>query len=255
MKITLLQTDIAWAQPAENISRADALLRTHAGSDVYVLPEMWATGFATEPEGIAEAEETCRSLAWMRRTALEHDCAVCGSLAVRCADGTYRNRQYFCTPGDVAFYDKHHLFSYGHEDRFYTAGSCRRVVEWRGCRFLLVTCYDLRFPLWSRYTRESPFDAIVCVANWPQSRQTAWEVLTRARAIENQCYVLAVNRVGDDHYSHYSGRSRVADPRGNILCQCAADAADAVTLDLDLAALQSARDRFRVLDDADPFRL
>ena len=253
MKVTLLQTDIAWAQPEENIRRADTLLRAHEGSDLYVLPEMWATGFATEPEGIAADEQRNAALDWMQQTARRLDCAVCGSLAVRCADGTYRNRQYFCTPADTFFYDKHHLFSYGHEDRYYTAGQQRLTVEWRGCRFRLVTCYDLRFPLWSRYTPADPYDVLVCVANWPESRQTAWEVLTRARAIENQCYMVAVNRVGDDQYSHNLGQSRVVDARGDVLCQCADHVVDTVTFDLDLAALRSARQRFRVLDDADKF--
>lgn len=255
MKVTLLQTNIVWAQSEENIRHADALLRTHEGSSLYVLPEMWATGFATEPEGIAADEQQNAALEWMRQTARRQNCAVCGSLAVRCADGTFRNRHYFCTPQTVTFYDKHHLFSYGHENRYYTAGDHRCIVEWQGCRFLLLTCYDLRFPVWSRYRPDAPFDVMVCVANWPQSRQTAWEVLTRARAIENQSYMVAVNRVGDDHYSHYSGQSRVVDSRGNILCQCADDATDVLTFDLDLTALQTDRRRFRVLDDADHFIL
>lgn len=255
MKVTLLQTDIEWAQPEANIRRADALVRANGGSDLYVLPEMWATGFATEPEGIAEAEEESLALRWMRDTAREHDCAVCGSLAVHCADGSFRNRHYFCTPNGVFYYDKHHLFTYGHEDRFYTAGRERCIVEWRGCRFLLVTCYDLRFPVWSRYTDEAPFDVILVVANWPQSRQTAWEVLTRARAIENQAYLVGVNRVGDDHYSHYQGASRVVDARGDIIAQCTDDEEQALSVTLDLEGQRTMRERFRVLSDADAFRL
>ena len=255
MKVTLLQTDIKWAQPEVNIHRVDALLRANGGGDLYVLPEMCATGFATEPEGIAEAEEESLALQWMRETARECSCAVSGSLAVHCADGTFRNRHYFCTPDGLSYYDKHHLFTYGHEDRFYTAGRERCIVEWRGCRLLLVTCYDLRFPLWSRYTAEAPFDVILAVANWPQSRQTAWEVLTRARAIENQAYLVGVNRVGDDHYSHYQGASRVVDARGDIVGACAHDNEQALTLTLDLDGLHTMRERFRVLDDADPFTL
>lgn len=255
MKVTLLQTDILWAQPEANILRADQLLRAHEGSSLYVLPEMWATGFATEPKGIAADVQQNTALEWMQQTARRLGCAVCGSLAVRCADGSYRNRHYFCTPADTVFYDKHHLFSYGHEDRYYTAGNDRCIVEWQDCRFFLLTCYDLRFPVWSRYTRDEPFDVMVCVANWPQSRQMAWEVLTRARAVENQSYMVAVNRVGDDSYSHYLGQSRVVDSCGNILCQCADDEADALTFDLDLTTLHSARQRFRVLDDADNFSL
>ena len=102
---------------------------------------------------------------------------------------------------------------------------------------------------------EHPFDAIICVANWPQSRQAVWDVLTRARAIENQCYLVGVNRVGNDDYSHYLGQSRIVDGRGNVLCQCADDAEQVVTFCLDLSALESSRQRFRVLDDADPFTL
>lgn len=255
MKVTLLQTDITWSQPEVNIRRADALLRANGGSDLYVLPEMWATGFATEPEGIAEAEDGSFALQWMREVARECGCAVCGSLAVRCADGSFRNRHYFCTPDALFFYDKHHLFTYGHEDHFYTAGQQRCIVEWRGCRFLLVTCYDLRFPLWSRYTAEAPFDVILVVANWPQSRQTAWEVLTRARAIENQSYLVGVNRVGDDCYSHYQGASRVVDARGDVVGLCADNVEQAITIELNLDAQRTMRERFRVLDDADSFRL
>ena len=255
MRMTLLQTDIVWADPDANIRQAEALLRQHAGSDVYVLPEMWATGFATEPEGIAQSESACAALRWMQKIAREYDCAVAGSLAVQTADGHYRNRHYFCCPEDTTWYDKHHLFTYGHEDRFYTAGDKRVVVTWRGCRFRLATCYDLRFPLWTRYTEEQPFDVIICVANWPQSRQTAWEVLTRARAVENQSYLVAVNRTGDDSYSHYVGESRVVDARGTILGQCDADTVQALTVVLALEALLSARRRFRVLDDSDPFIL
>lgn len=255
MKFTLLQTDIQWASPEENIRHADALIRTSRGSDVYVLPEMWTTGFATEPEGIAETEESSAALRWMQETAVERHCAVCGSLAVRVADGTYRNRCYFCTPDGVSYYDKHHLFTYGRENLSYTAGQERCVVEYQGFRILLITCYDLRFPLWSRYKKEHPFDVIICVANWPQSRQTAWEVLTRARAIENQCFLVGVNRIGNDPYSHYQGSSRVVSARGDIQFQCADGMEQALCGEIDLEALHTMRERFRVLDDADAFVL
>ncbi|MBQ8655824.1 MAG: nitrilase family protein [Prevotella sp.] len=254
MKVTLLQTDIQWAAVDANIRRADELLARHAGSDLYVLPEMWSTGFATEPQGIALPESENPAKAWMQQTAQAHRCAVCGSLAVVDGDGTFRNRSYFCTPEGVSHYDKHHLFSYGHEDRFYTAGNGRTVVEYGGWRFLLVTCYDLRFPVWSRYTQEQPFDAIVVVANWPESRQTAWRVLTQARAIENQAYLIGVNRVGDDPYSHYVGESVVVSPRGDIVSRCQ-QTEQALTVDLDLDKLRTMRERFRVLNDADRFTL
>lgn len=255
MKLTLLQTDIQWAQPQTNILRAEEMIAANMGSHLYVLPEMWATGFATEPQGIAEEEDLSQALTWMKRMARQHQCAICGSLAVHLNDGTYRNRQYFCTPEDVYMYDKHHLFTHGHEDRYYQAGQGRVVAEYMGYRFLLLTCYDLRFPVWSRNTDSQPYDVIICVANWPQSRQTAWDVLTRSRAIENQAFLIGVNRVGDDHYSHYQGCSRVVSPLGDIILQGPDDEEAVLSTDIDIDSLQAMRQRFRVLNDADSFRL
>ncbi len=253
MKVTLLQTDIRWARPDENILEARRLMDRCQGSDLYVLPEMWSTGFATEPEGIACDADDNAALRWMQQTASERQCAVSGSLAVRLADGTFRNRHYFADgrSGALHFYDKHHLFSYGHENRYYTAGQQHCIVTYCGFRLLLLTCYDLRFPCWSRYADGREYDAIVCVANWPQSRQSAWQLLTRARAIENQCYLVGVNRVGDDHYSHYAGASVVIDPIGLTLVQCRRHEVQALSAELSKAELERRRQKFRVLDDRD----
>ena len=253
MKVTLLQTDIQWAQPEQNIQQAAALIDGSDASDLYVLPEMWSTGFATEPEGIASLEVDNEALLWMQRTAREHCCAICGSLAVRLDDGTYRNRHYFVDgrSSQTVYYDKHHLFSFGHEDSFYTPGQSHRIVCYEGFRLLLLTCYDLRFPCWSRYSTGREYDAIVLVANWPESRQSAWQLLTRARAIENQCYLVGVNRVGDDSYSHYAGASVVIDPIGRTLGQCRRHEVQSLTVTLDVEELRRRRDKFRVLDDRD----
>ena len=253
MKVTLLQTDIRWAQPQENIREAARLLSLSEESDLYVLPEMWSTGFATDADGIAADEEGNAALLWMQREARERRCAICGSLAVRVADGSFRNRHYFVDgrAGTVSYYDKHHLFAHGHEDRCYTAGTEHTIVDYAGFRLLLLTCYDLRFPCWSRYATGREYDAIVLVANWPASRQSAWQVLTRARAIENQCYVVACNRVGDDAHSHYAGCSVVVDPIGRTLVQCRKDCQQMLTTDLDLQELHRRRAKFRVLDDRD----
>ena len=229
------------------------MLTAHPGADLYVLPEMWSTGFATEPQGIAHDEEGNPALQWMQLTAQAHQCAICGSLAVHLADGTYRNRHYFADgrQGTLSYYDKHHLFTYGHEDRDYTPGSEPTIVSYAGFRLLLLTCYDLRFPCWSRYAAGREYDAIVIVANWPASRQSAWQLLTRARAIENQCYLIGVNRVGDDHYNHYLGASCVIDAYGKTLGQCRRDTVQTLTVDLDLPELQRRRGKFRVLDYRD----
>ena len=253
MKVTLLQTDICWAQPDENIRQARQLLSQSEESDLYVLPEMWSTGFATEPEGIAADEAGNAALEWMTSEAAARRCAISGSLAVRLADGTYRNRHYFVDglTGHISYYDKHHLFTYGHEHHYYTAGQQHTVVEYGGFRLLLLTCYDLRFPCWSRYATGMEYDAIIIVANWPESRQSAWQLLTRARAIENQCYLIGCNRVGDDHYSHYAGCSVVVDAYGKALGQCRKNSVESLTVNLDLAELQRRRSKFRVLDDRD----
>lgn len=253
MKVTLLQINIEWGNPSENIRRAERLIADEPGSDLYVLPEMWATGFATEPFGIAEDEQRSLALEWMQRMAKERKCAVCGSLAIHTADDTYRNRHFFVDGrnGLVSYYDKHHLFRYGHEERYYVPGSEHTVVEYMGWRLLLLTCYDLRFPLWSRYAEDLRFDAVIVVANWPESRQNAWQILTRARAIENQAFLVGCNRVGDDRYCHYRGLSAIVSPIGRTLASCPSDRESVVTASLDMAVLEHQRTKFRVLDDRD----
>lgn len=243
MKVTAIPLDIVWADPEKNILQAQQMIQHAPLSDLYVLPEMWATGFAVEPTGIAEDEETSKALAWMRDFALINGSAICGSLAVKTADGHYRNRHYFVTPDNVVFYDKHHLFKHGSEHLFYTPGDTHVVAHWQGMRFLLQTCYDLRFPVFSRYGRAGEYDAIIYVANWPSSRQFAWNTLLRARAIENQCYVIGVNRTGFDPNTHYEGGSAIISPIGKT--------SESLTAEISLDALGKMRDKFPVLDDRD----
>ena len=249
MKITLLQTDICWANPQENHRRAEALLMRAERSDVYVLPEMFSTGFATEPEGIAEHEG--QSLRWLRGMAARLDAALAGSVAVE-VEGRFYNRLYFVQPdGTTLSYDKRHLFGYGGEKASYQPGTERVVVEFRGVRFLLQVCYDLRFPVWSRNCEE--YDCALYVANWPASRRMAWDVLLRARAIENQCYVCGVNRVGDDAMCHYDGGTALVHPYGHALATATDSAEGFATAELDMEALRAFRDKFLVLKDRDSF--
>ena len=250
MKVTIFQTNVRWAQPDENVENVQHLLDENMGADLYVLPEMWATGFATTPHDIAEQENSV-ALSWMRRTAAERSCAVSGSLLIQTVDGKYHNRHYFVTPQQTFFYDKHHLFTYGHEDRYITPGNEHVIATWQGRRFLLLTCYDLRFPLWARYGRVGEYDAIIVVANWPESRQQAWRILTRARAVENQCYLIGANRVGDDEVCHYCGESLVCDAKGETLVEGTTNQEIAITADLDFEKLETIRSRFKVLEDRD----
>lgn len=248
IKITALQMDIEWGNPEANAGEAMKAVRQNEGSDVYVLPEMWSTGFVTEPKGISEPD--CRSLDWMRETAALTGSAIAGSVATQVAEGDYRNRFYFVRPdGGVAFYDKHHLFTYGGEHKRYTAGGERTVVEYKGVRFMLRVCYDLRFPVWNR--NHEDYDCALFVANWPTSRIEAWRTLLRARAIENQCYVVGVNRVGTDPICGYCGATAIIDPYGQTLAECGRNRVEAVTAEIDMEALEAFRRKFPVLKDRD----
>ena len=256
MRVTLLQTDITWASPPTNRENVDAMLASTPGSDLYVLPEMWSTGFATTPDGIAESDGS--TLEWMLTKSRETGAALCGSLSISVVSGTgavgYYNRHYFVEPdGTCQYYDKRHLFGYGGEDKHYERGSRRVIVNYQGWRWLLLTCYDLRFPVWSRNRLD--YDGIIVVANWPASRRRVWDVLIRARAIENQCVLLATNRVGSDASCHYDGGSAIIDAKGHLLAACADDEQSACTADLSMAELMAFRRKFDVLHDRDDFDL
>jgi len=252
MKITILQRNIEWANPQANIARADEAISCLPDADLFVLPEMFSTGFCTQPEGIAESTDS-ETLYWMKRKAAERNCAIAGSVAV-CENGNYYNRFYFVHPdGAVQHYDKKHLFTFGGEHKRFTAGTERVVVNFRGVRILLEVCYDLRFPVWSRNLGD--YDMILYVASWPTPRVDAWSALLRARAIENQCYVAGVNRMGTDPTCEYSGGSAIIDPYGKTIAECPWSRESAVSADIDMEALQAFRKKFPVLDDADPFTL
>lgn len=251
MKITLLQQDIVWASPEENQEAAYQAIKNAPKSDVYVLPEMWSTGFATEPEGIAEKDRN--SLNWMKQMAHRMDAAIAGSIATE-EDGRFYNRFYFVTPDwNEVHYDKHHLFTYSGEHLRYTAGQERVVVEFRGVRFLLQVCYDLRFPIFARNTASGPdaYDVALYVASWPTSRRAPWDALLRARAIENQCYVCGVDRTGNDPACEYNGGTAIIDAYGKTVAACPDGQVATVTAEIDMEALQAFRQKFPVLGDRD----
>lgn len=260
MKVTLIQMDIAWENPEENRRRAQELMLSAPRSDLYVLPEMFTTGFAVHKGGALEPHDgdTHR---WMKEMAQRLDAAITGSVAVVTEDGDSRNRMYFVKPdGSIRYYDKRHLFTYGGEDKLYTQGTEKTIVEWRGVRFMLQVCYDLRFPVFVRNTmrsgedgaeRKPQYDCCIYVANWPDSRRRVWNVLTRARAIENQCFVLAANRVGDDPICHYDGGSVVVDAYGKDVAAATDNQQMTITAELDMEWLEKFRKKFPVLADGD----
>ena len=248
MKVTILQRDILWADPVGNVARADEVINRNPGSDLYILPEMFSTGFCTKPEGIAESSES-DTLAWMKAKASATGAAIGGSVAIN-DKGRYYNRFYFAKPdGSVITYDKKHLFTFGGEHNHFTAGEERVIVEWKGVRILLEICYDLRFPVWAR--NKGDYDMIIYVASWPTPRVDAWKALLTARAIENQCYVAGVNRIGSDPSNDFCGGSRVIDPYGRIMVECVDGVEMESTVDVDMKVLEAFREKFPVLNDAD----
>ena len=248
MKITLLQRDTVWGDPKQNSINTEEALKKYTDTDLFILPEMFSTGFVTNPAGIAESADGI-SLNWMKKVAAEKNCAICGSVAVE-ENGCFYNRFYFVEPdGTVHFYNKHHLFTYGGEHKTYTAGNERVIVNYKGIRIQLLVCYDLRFPTWARNQKD--YDMIIYVASWPSVRRKAWSTLLEARAIENQCFVAGVNRTGTDPYCIYNGGSRLIDPYGETIAACVDNKECEATGEINMEVLNAFRAKFPVLDDRD----
>ncbi|WP_028240015.1 amidohydrolase [Stutzerimonas azotifigens] len=251
LEIALVQTDLAWQDPERNRAHFADLLTRARGADLIVLPEMFTTGFSMESAELAE-DVGGTSTAWMLRQAQALDAVVTGSLIIRAGDGRHYNRLLWARPdGSLAHYDKRHLFRMAGEHKHYTAGDRQALFEVNGWRVRPLICYDLRFPVWSRDPYDT--DLLVYTANWPAARRQHWNRLLPARAIENLCYVAAVNRVGTDGKGHpYSGDSQVLDFQGDALL--AAEAGDGVfRTRLSAEGLAAYRERFPAYQDADPF--
>lgn len=252
MNILLLQTDIKWQKPSENRQNARNIIDAAPEADLIILPEMFTTGFCMSPKDVAEKADT-DTLAWMQQLAKEKNAAIAGSVATE-DNGNYYNRFYFVKPnGSFSTYNKHHLFTFAGEDHKYTAGDAKVIVEYKGIRILLQICYDLRFPVFSRNTGD--YDMIVYVANWPTPRIEAWNTLLRARAIENQCYVAAVNRMGNDPDNEYCGGTALIDFLGKTIIEAGNGKEEAVLGSIDMQALNEFRKNFPALNDADQFRI
>lgn len=252
LRIGLVQFDIAWENPGENMRRIEKLLDANDRTDLVILPEMWSTGFTMRPEAAAESA-TGPALQWMSGQARERNTALCGSVAVAEGD-RYFNRWYCVFPdGMIASYDKKHLFSFGKEDLYYSPGNQRTYIEINGWKIMPIVCYDLRFPVWCRNTDD--YDLMVVVANWPKPRIHHWDALLKARAIENQSYVAGVNRIGqDDNGLLYNGHSCIFDMNGQEILTLE-EKETLGTVVLDKQALTSFRQQYRFLQDRDQFNL
>jgi omega-amidase len=252
MEVALVQCSLHWENPELNRAHLDKVFRTlSSGLDVIVLPEMFTTGFTMEPANISLSEGQL-TLSWMREWSGKLNAAIVGSLIWQ-EGADFRNRLVFMKPdGSHHTYDKRHTFTLAGEDKVYTRGSESIRVHFRGITFCPLICYDLRFPVWSRY--HEPYDVLLYVANWPEPRISAWDVLLRARAIENMAYVVGVNRVGYDSNGHkYPGHSAVYDVLGKRLGY--SEIEEVLYIQLDPAHIIDTRSKLRFLNDRDSFSL
>ncbi len=253
LELALIQTELAWQDPAANRAHFADLLAEARAADLVILPEMFSTGFSMHSSALAEPEDG-PTTAWLLEQAERIGSVICGSLIIQAADGSYRNRLLWARPdGTLAHYDKRHLFRMAGEHKHYAAGEQQVLLELNGWRVRPLICYDLRFPVWSRDAGGT--DLLLYTANWPAARRQHWNRLLPARAIENLCYVAAVNRIGSDGNGHpYSGDSQVLDFQGDALL-VPGETAGVFRVRLSAANLATYRERFPAHLDADAFSL
>ena len=261
LQVSIIQADLVWENKTANLKQLEDKILQLPATEIVVLPEMFSTGFSMRAKDLAETMEG-PSVQWMRSIAKQKKIILTGSLIIE-DEGNYYNRLIWMLPnGELGYYDKRHLFGYAGEHQHYAAGNKRLIASVKGWKINLIVCYDLRFPVWMRQQKDvdgsfengqSEYDLLVCVANWPEKRSHAWKTLLMARAIENQCYVVAVNRVGNDGNGIYhSGNSMVISPLGEIIFEKAHETVEH-TLQLNGDLLVEVRNTLPFLKDADQF--
>ncbi|NCC74157.1 MAG: amidohydrolase [Sphingobacteriia bacterium] len=259
LTVALVQSSLIWENTEANLALFDEKLSgLKTDTHLILLPEMFNTGFSMNPVKIAETPNG-RSFTWLKQKSREFDCVISGSILTE-VDGKYYNRLYWMHPdGKFDYYDKHHLFRMGEEHQVFTAGMQRPLFLVKGWKIFPFICYDLRFPVWmkNRFQNETyNYDLIVGVANWPAVRQNAWKQLLVARSVENQAYLAAVNRVGEDGNGHFhAGDSCIIDPLGQIIGQTDSGKENIITATLSYKMLQDYRRQFPVGCDWDEFIL
>lgn len=255
LKITVFQAYLFWENIDKNLQNISLKLAEglREKTDLIVLPEMFNTGFTMNANEMAEEMEG-KTMKWLQKTAITYNSVVAGSLIVK-ANGNYYNRLVWMLPnGEYQFYDKHHLFGLGDEDKNFKPGTLPLIVELKGWKIRLAICYDLRFPVWLR-NKNSEYDVLLIVASWPDKRSGHWRTLTHARAIENQSYVVAVNRVGHDgNQVYHSGHSMCIDALGNTIYY-KPEEEDLYTFSINYQDLIKIRRQFPFLKDADNFEI
>jgi predicted amidohydrolase len=263
LTFTLIQTQLHWENKLANLQMLEEkILSIKEKTEVVVLPEMFSTGFSMNPEQFAETIDGTE-LQWMKKIAATKKIILTGSLMIKApslsekaGDEAFYNRLIWMLPtGQFYFYDKRHCFGFAGEDKHYTEGNKRLIAQVKGWKINLQVCYDLRFPVWARQQNQNEYDVLLYVANWPERRIHAWKSLLTARAIENQSYVIGVNRVGNDGNNIYhSGESMVIDALGESLYH-KKDEEDIFTITLEKEKLTAIRNKFPFAKDADEFRI
>lgn len=278
LTITTIQTDIFWENKAANLESLEEKINAIGSkTEVAILPEMFSTGFSMQATLLAETMEG-DTVSWMKQVAERNKIILTGSLIIKEKDQFYNRLIWMLPNGHFGYYDKRHLFGLGNENAHYSPGSKRLIASVKGWKINLQVCYDLRFPVWSRNQaiEDTPswdesagnegadgpqvitrpeYDVLINVANWPEKRSHAWKTLLCARAIENQCYVIGVNRVGKDgHNVQHSGNSLVIDPMGEVLYHLA-DEEDVSTITLQKEKLEEVRTKLPFWKDVDRFTI
>lgn len=251
MKVALIQSSLVWENPKSNRKHFEEKINSISESvHLIVLPEMFTTGFTMNPKDVYETMDG-ETILWLQSLAKAKDCAITGGLIIK-EDNKFYNRLVFVFPsGEVQFYDKKHLFTLAGEDKTYTSGKNKLIVEYKGFKICPLICYDLRFPVFARNTED--YDVLIYVANWPKTRINAWDSLLKARAIENMCYTIGVNRVGvDNNKLEYNGHSQTIDFLGNYLVEPQENEGVYITI-LHKSNLYESREKFGFLNDRDSF--
>lgn len=266
LTISIIQTNLYWQNKEANLAMLnEKICAIPKGTEIVVMPEMFSTGFSMDVENLAEPMDG-PTITWMRTVAVKNRVVLTGSLIIKETNKFYNRLIWMLPTGQLGYYDKRHLFGYAGEDKSFTAGTKKFIASVKGWKINLQICYDLRFPVWARQTLfpsknselqmpEPGYDILINVANWPQRRSNAWKTLLTARAIENQCFVVGVNRVGEDGFGNaHQGDSMIINALGEILYE-QSNQEDVFTISLKKEELEKQRKEFPFLNDADNFQI
>lgn len=255
LNVCIIQSSLHWENHQANLNMFEEKIeQIKAGTELVVLPEMFTTGFSMNPTQLAE-DMNGQTVEWMKRIATEKRIILTGSIIIKENEQFYNRLIWMLPNGEFGMYDKHHLFSYAEEDKHFSAGNKRLITSVKGIKINTQICYDLRFPVWSRLTTENEYDILLYVANWPERRNHAWKTLLQARAIENQCIVIACNCVGEDGNGiKYSGDSCIINPLGEILVSKEYDE-DFLYYTIQKQDVETIRNQFPFAKDKDHFSI